>query len=146
MLVSTGSLLHHLCQRRGAASRQQQPGPQQSGQSRRHPVIFVSATGGQARWIVPRLNFLTKSHMFGPFLVFESVADGGIREAAEKLRDFIRDVIPQDDDAPKSESTDSTDASPFMSLFLRVDVPFCRPDGSMAEFVMSIRIQRFCMN
>ena len=43
--------------------------------SKRSPVIFVSANGGEAQWIVPRLNFLTKSHLFGPVLVFES--EGG---------------------------------------------------------------------
>jgi len=54
-------------------------------------VILVTASGGEAHWIVPRLNFLRKSELYGPVLVFESEGGPrvGIKEAAEELRDFI---------------------------------------------------------
>ena len=69
--------------------------------SSRTPVILVSAQGSSA-WFVPRLNFLSKSQLFGPVLVFESAGgvNAGIREAAEDLRNFILDALPHE--APKS--------------------------------------------
>jgi hypothetical protein len=72
--------------------------------SSRTPVILVSAQGSShAAWFVPRLNFLSKSQLFGPVLVFESAGgvNAGIREAAEDLRNFILDALPHE--APTSK-------------------------------------------
>lgn len=104
VLFSTGHLLILFCRRcgvglrhHGMSSKNGEQGPLHTDSSRT-PVILVSAKGGHAAWFVPRLNFLSKSHLFGPVLVFESVGgvDAGIREAAEELQNFILDALPHE--------------------------------------------------
>ena len=91
VLVSTAGLLAGLCKRVGLGLWHQGGQYHPCSGGTRTPVILVSASGCEMNWIVPRLNLLCQSHLFGPVLVFENRPgeDDGIREQAEKLRDFI---------------------------------------------------------
>ena len=92
VLVASAEALTALCLRCGWGGWEEKGElDKQGGEGRRSAIILVSASSNPALWLVPRLHFLSKSHLFGPILTFQSGCSrtDGIKEHAEKLRDFV---------------------------------------------------------